>query len=296
MNLINIIEEIEKVDPEFSDRVSPRRAAIKNITSFGSKVAVAALPFALGTMFKKAYGAAAPSAVVDVLNFALTLEYLESKFYDTGVQTSGLVPAGDTSYIQSIRNDEDLHVTFLQGAISSLGGTPVAISSFTFDFTAGGTAGGPTNNGPFKDVFSNYQTFLAVAETFEDTGVRAYKGQAPNLLGNAVLTYALDIHAVEARHAAAIRYLRTSKYGASVMPWINSTSASSNDTGISLVDGNYGGATPEKNTTQGGVDVTTLPSATGSSTPYTVAAAAFDEPLTKDEILALLIPAFIQSA
>jgi len=296
MNLLDIVEQIEKVDPEFQDRVSPRRAAIKNITSFGSKIAVAALPFALGTLLKKAYADTAPTAVTDVLNFALTLEYLESQFYDTGIKTSGLVPAADTAYIQSIRNDEDLHVTFLQGAITSLGGTPVPITNFTFDFTAGGTAAGPTNNGPFKTVFSDYQTFLAVAETFEDTGVRAYKGQAPNLLGNAVLTYALDIHAVEARHASAVRYLRTTKYGASVMPWINSTSANSNDTGISLVDGNYAGATPENTTMQGGVDITKLPSATGSSTSFTTAAAAFDEPLTKDEILALLIPAFIQSA
>jgi Ferritin-like domain len=296
MNLLDIVEQIGKVDPEFQDRVSPRRAAIKNITSFGSKVAVAALPFALGTLLKKAYADTAPTAVTDVLNFALTLEYLESQFYDTGVKTSGLVPPADLNYIQSIRNDEDLHVAFLQGAITSLGGTPVPITNFTFDFTSGGTATGPTNNGPFKTVFSDYQIFLAVAETFEDTGVRAYKGQAPNLLGNAVLTYALDIHAVEARHASAVRYLRTSKYGASVMPWITSTTTNSNDTGLSLVDGNYAGATPENTTVQGGVDITKLPSATGSSTSVAIATAAFDEPLTKDEILALLIPAFIQSA
>jgi len=296
MNLLDIVEQIDKVDPEFQDRVSPRRAAIKNITSFGSKVAVAALPFALGSLLKKAYADTAPSGVIDVLNFALTLEYLESKFYDTGVATSGLIPSADVSYITSIRDDEDKHVTFLQGAITSLGGTPVPISNFTFDFTAGGTASGPTNNGPFKTVFSDYQTFLAVAETFEDTGVRAYKGQAPNLLGNPVLTYALDIHAVEARHASAIRYLRANKYGANIMPWITSTTANSNDSGISLVDGNYAGATPENTTIQGGVDITKLPSAAGNTTSVAIATAAFDEPLTKPEILTLLIPAFIQSA
>ena len=59
MNLFSILEEIEKVDPEFNDRISPRRDAIKNITSFGSKVAVAAIPFAMGNLFKKAYGQAA---------------------------------------------------------------------------------------------------------------------------------------------------------------------------------------------------------------------------------------------
>jgi len=54
MNLYNIISEIEKVDPDFQDKISPRRAAIKNITSFGSKVAIAALPMAVASIFKKA--------------------------------------------------------------------------------------------------------------------------------------------------------------------------------------------------------------------------------------------------
>src|ERR1700760_3567941 len=136
MNLFNVIEEIEKVDPEFQERLSPRRDAIKNITSFGSKVAIAALPFALGTMFKKAYGAttASTSSVVDVLNFALTLEYLESYFYNQGAASTGLIPAADASYLTTIRNDENEHVTFLQGVIKSLGGT--AVTQPTFDLTA----------------------------------------------------------------------------------------------------------------------------------------------------------------
>jgi len=290
MNFYKIIEEIEKIDPEFQDRINPRRAAIKNITSFGSKVAVAAMPFALGTLFKKAYGATTSAGVIAVLNFALTLEYLESSFYDAGVGTSGLVPAGDATYIGAIKTDEDNHVTFLQGAITASGGTPVAKSSLTFDFTGGNGKG----NGPFADVFSNYQTFLAVAETFEDTGVRAYKGQAANLAGNAVLTYALDIHAVEARHAAAIRYLRANTYHVVINPWITSTVANSNDTGISLVDANYAGATPENNTTVGGINLLTLPSIeSSSSTSVSVATAAFDEPLTQAEVLALLEGSFI---
>jgi len=298
MNLFSIIEEIEKVDPEFNERVSPRRDAIKNITSFGSKVALAAVPFALGTMFKKAYGQAASSSVLSVLNFALTLEIIESTFYKTGTGTSGLVT--DTAYIGQINTDEANHVAFLTSAITAAGGTPVTASEFTYvDFTGGSGS----QNGPFKTVFSDYDTFLAVAETFEDTGVRAYKGQAPNLLGNQTyLTAALDIHAVEARHASAIRYLRTTKYGASVFPWITSAASSgtdtsgaaSNDTGIMGVNANYGGATPENTTTAGGVNLLTLPSIeSSSSTTVAVASAAFDEPLTMTEVLAILIPAFV---
>jgi len=299
MNLFNIIEEIEKVDPEFNDRISPRRDAIKNISSFGSKVALAAIPLALGDLFKKAYGQAASSSVISVLNFALTLELLEATFYNTGMQASGLVT--DTAYIAQIQADENDHVKFLTSAITAAGGTPVTAASFAYvDFTAG--AG--SMNGPFSNVFTNYQTFLAVAETFEDTGVRAYKGQAGNLLGNQTyLTAALSIHAVEARHASAIRYLRTSKYGASVLPWITSSAsagvdtsgAASNDTGIALVNANYGGSTPENTTVQGGVDITTLPSLEGSTTSVAVASAAFDMPLTMAEVLAILVPAFAQT-
>ncbi|WP_461453147.1 ferritin-like domain-containing protein [Mucilaginibacter sp.] len=287
MNLFSIIEEIEKVDPEFNDRISPRRDAIKNITSFGSKVAVAAVPFALGTLFKKAYGQTASATVLATLNFALTLELLEAGFYNTGMGTSGLV--GDASYVAHIQADENNHVTFLTNAISAAGGTPVTKASFKYvDYTGGSGSG----NGPFANVFSNYTTFLEVALAFEDTGVRAYKGQAPNLLGNQTyLTAALDIHAVEARHASAIRYLLSTK-GVAITPWITSSVALGNDTGIAQVNANYAGATPENTTVQGGVNILNLPSPEGTTTSEATATAAFDEPLTMAEVLAILVPAF----
>lgn len=275
MNLFNIIQEIEKVDPEIHERMSPRRDAIKNITSFGSKVVVAALPFAFATMFKKAYGQASPVAVNDVLNFALKLEYLESYFYNQGAAAAGLVPASDASYFATIQNDESLHVKFLQ---SVLGAAAVPMPSF--DLTAKGT---------FPTVLSDYNTYLAVANAFEDTGVRAYKGQAPNLLGNqVVLTAALSIHAVEARHASAVRQIRAS-HGVMITPWITGSASISNDLGVAAVDGNYAG---ENNVMQGGVNVTTLPSMSGSSTAYNIAVEAFDEPLDMATVLGLVGPFF----
>jgi len=74
-----------------------------------------------------------------------------------------------------------------------------------FDFSGGNG----TMLGPFATVFTNCNVFLAVAQTFEDTGVRAYKGRAGELVGGGdLLTAALQIHSVEARHAAHIRLMR----------------------------------------------------------------------------------------
>lgn len=282
MDLLNIVQEIEKIDPEFQEKISPRRAAIKNITSFGSKVAVAALPFALGSLFKKAYAQQSSTNIVAILNYALTLEYLEANFYNTGLGNTatptfalGSPTAPQLAGLKLIQTDENNHVTFLRTAISSLGGTPVTYTAAQFDFTGSGN---------FTDVFTNFDTFLAVAETFEDTGVRAYKGRAPELLNNqqGILTAALNIHSVEARHASHLRMLRRSR-GAAIKPWISSTAANSNDTGISKVDAVYGAGSSaafpaENNTTQGGVNITTLAAVSGT-TSVTAATESFDEPL-----------------
>jgi hypothetical protein len=278
MDLLNIIQEIEKVDPEFQEKISPRRAAIKNITSFGSKVAVAALPFALGSLFKKAYAQQSTTDIAGILNFALTLEYLESNFYNTGLGTTALTAqatAADLTSLRLIQTDENNHVKFLVQTIRSLGATPIGpLAASYFDFTGKGT---------FRDVFSNITTFLAVAETFEDTGVRAYKGQAPNLLRNQmILTAALNIHSVEARHAAELRILRRAK-GATLKPWITGA----NDTGVSAVDKTYAG---EDNVMQGGVSITGLASVGGTTTASAAATEAFDEPLDRAAVLAIVTP------
>ena len=275
MNLLNIIEEIENVDPEFKDRISPRRAAIRNITSFGSKVAIAAMPFAFATLFKKAYGQAATPSVADVLNYALKLEYLEAAFYNTGAASSLAFSASEKSYVQTIQGHENAHVTFLKNV---LGSAAVAQSTQgtagVYDFTAGGT---------FPTVFTSVDTFLAVAQALEDTGVRAYKGQAPNLQKDGVaLSAALNIHSVEARHAAAVRQLRRSRGATGTKPWITGA----NDTGISAVNANYAG---EDNITQGPVAITSL-AGVGGNISVNAATASFDEPLTMAQVLPLVTP------
>jgi rubrerythrin len=269
MNFSNILNEIERIDPEVFEKTSQRRHMLK---SFGSKVAVAALPFALGSLFKKAYGQSTNS-IIDVLNFALTLEYLEAKFYKTAVEESpGLLPAGAaTAAITTISMHESQHVTFLQTAIAASGG--VAVTSPTFDFTAGGL---------FPDVFTNYATFLAVAQAFEDTGVRAYKGQAGFLMSNNdVLTAALNIHSVEARHASHIRQMRKANNQGDVKPWITG-----NQSGIAstAVQPSYDG---EENTTQATIQITGI---NGTDVTADAASESFDEPLTKEQVMAIVDP------
>ncbi|MDX5437564.1 MAG: ferritin-like domain-containing protein, partial [Pontibacter sp.] len=197
MNIFKLIKDIEKVDPEVYERLSSRRKAMSSFGGFGKKVALAAVPVAMGTMFKKAYGQSG-TGILDVLNYALTLEYLEYNFYDQALNSSGLDLGDNREFFMEVRDNEMAHVNFLQTAIISAGGTPVAEP--TFDFSAGGT---------FSDWNTNPQTFLALSQAFEDTGVRAYKGQAANLVSNSdVLTAALQIHSVEARHAAIVRRIR----------------------------------------------------------------------------------------
>lgn len=275
MNLQNIFNEIEKQNSEIYERLDDRRQVMQRFKKIGGRLALTAIPVALGGMLNKAYSQA-PASIIDILNFALTLEYLESEFYTKAVATSGLIEVSEQSSFTIIRNHESEHVAFLTAAIKASGGTP--ITKPTFDFTAGGA---------FPDVFAtkNYPVFLALSQTFEDTGVRAYKGQAAGLISNNdVLTAALQIHSVEARHASHIRKVRR-KAGASLKPWITEKSTG----GIgAAVQATYNG---EENTNQGGVNIAGLKRLTGSvSTSTDIATEAFDEPLTMAQVLAIAKP------
>ncbi|MEO6522405.1 MAG: ferritin-like domain-containing protein [Mucilaginibacter sp.] len=278
MNIFSIIEELEKVDPELNERFSPRREAIKNLTGYGSKIAMAALPFALGSLFNKAYGQTTVGDVNGTLNFALKLEYLEAAFYNTAIATTGLIPAADLPAFQLIASHENAHVSFLKSVLGSAAVVQTTQgTNGTYDWTAGGTL-------PNYFATKDYATFLIVANAFEDTGVRAYKGQAPNIIGNqVVLTAALNIHSVEARHAAHIRGIRRAS-GTSPKAWITGA----NDTGFAGIAANYAG---EDNTNQGGVDLTTLINpVTGAKFTTNAITEAFDEPLTYAQVLPLVTP------
>lgn len=270
MNLHKILTDIEKVDPEVYERLDSRRSAMKEFSSIAGKLALAAVPIAFGGMFKKAYGqTGSNAAIIDVLNFALTLEYLEAKYYTMGAAAPSLVPAGaPMGAITTIRDHEVKHVAFLKTAIQSLGGT--AVAEPTFDFTAGGA---------FSNVFTNYDTFLAVAQAFEDTGVRAYKGQAGALISNNdVLQAALQIHSVEARHASHIRQMRQARNTSiSIKPWITGKDTGGIGAAVQPI---YDG---EELTTQATVNIAGFVSANAATE-------SFDEPLTKAQVLVIVDP------
>jgi rubrerythrin len=124
---------------------------------------------------------------VDILNFALTLEYLEAAFYEEALSKAGL--SGEVKTLaQEIGDHEKQHVEALTGAIKSAGGKPVKAPQVAFPL-------------------SNQAGFLKLAETFEDTGVAAYNGAAPMIKSKEVLGAAGSIVQVEARHAGALREL-----------------------------------------------------------------------------------------
>lgn len=307
MNFFQILSEIEKVDPEVYERFDSRRAVFKHMSGLGKKLTAAALPLAVSAVFNKAYGQTAPNlGVNDVLNFALKLEYLESFFYNQ--RPSALFNANTKASIDLINTDEANHVGFLRtvlGAAAIVAPTPA-----TFDYTAKGT---------FSDVFTNQNTYLAVAQSFEDTGVRAYKGAAPlgNVMANkTVLTAALNIHSVEARHSSQIRAIRralatsattapsqgvaVAPYSAAPKSWISGNDgggaggsataavyAAGNDTGNATYGVGQGKIGPaagvtfpsESNATQGGVLLNAMTSPNFTNFPAAAFSEAFDEGL-----------------
>ncbi|ACQ81746.1 twin-arginine translocation pathway signal [Beutenbergia cavernae DSM 12333] len=128
---------------------------------------------------------------LDVLNYALTLEYLEAEFYRQGNEV-GLLDGKAADYLATIQTDEETHVMTLQDTIASLGGTPV-----------------PAPQVDFGESFATADSYLETAYTFENLGVQAYLGAAPSLFQEKeLLTAAASIFGVEARHAAIIGVLQ----------------------------------------------------------------------------------------
>ncbi len=125
---------------------------------------------------------------VKILNYALTLEFLEAAFYKQGVANQAYgTDANLKKFAEIVAKHEATHVTFLKKALGS-----AAIKSPTFDF---------------GKAVTDTETFRATAQVLEDTGVSAYLGQVANIFQAGVLGAAGTIATVEARHASWIRFI-----------------------------------------------------------------------------------------
>lgn len=124
---------------------------------------------------------------IGILNYALTLEYLEREFYKK-VIAAGLFKGSVGALIKDFGSQEATHVEALKGAVEKMGGTPAA-----------------NPNGKFP--INSASQVANLAYEVENLGAAAYLGQAPLIQSPEVLAVALAIHTVEARHAASIATL-----------------------------------------------------------------------------------------
>ena len=134
------------------------------------------------------------SSDLDILNFALLLEYLEADFYARVIAANArrsFLQARVGEVAQKLALDEAVHVTAITNAITRLGGTPVAKPMFQFP----------------ENTFVSQFGFLELAGSFEVTGIGAYLGAAPKIKSREYLRFAASIYGIEARHTAIIRML-----------------------------------------------------------------------------------------
>lgn len=311
---------LETIEPDIIDRLTKRRGEIENGSSARPGVvaalAIGSVPIALAALSKDAYGMVPTPAIKAVLDFALALEIFEDEFYKAvlgtsanatanaafaTVRTAAAGVAGAVPTLQQIQKHEAAHRATLLGA----GATNVfGLNENSFDFTGGRGTG----TGPFAAATTDLAFLLTVAQGAEDTGVRAYKGQAGNLMADPpVLEAALRIHSVEARHASRIRRMRRIAGGAGDTVRLSGTirgggAAAAGATGtpstavIAAFEKIYGSganattAPTESNVTHAGVNAQTLG---GNTFGANATAEAFDEPLDRADVVAIVQPFFI---
>ena len=171
------------------DNDHDRRNFLKwaGIVGVGSTLAVAG--FSRGSVF-----AQAADSDLEILNYALTLEYLEADFYNQGIE-EGILSGRELELVKPIRDHEDAHVAALRSTISDLGGTPVKSPKFKYP----------------EGTFTKKAAFLETASVFEELGVTAYHGQVTLIKNPDILGAAAAIAGVESRHAAILADLTGGK-------------------------------------------------------------------------------------
>jgi rubrerythrin len=186
-----IQESAAKVNPD-TRAAFLKKAGLGAGAIIGSGAVMGALP-------SLASAASVPASDIAILNFALTLEYLEAEFYrEAKANNVGNGQEDLTGFINVVAAHEAAHVAFLKGALGAK-----AVKTPKFDF---------------KDAVTDQKKFQATAQVLEDTGVMAYLGQAGNIKSKKILAAAGSILSVEARHASWIRDINGGFKGGSPLP------------------------------------------------------------------------------
>jgi hypothetical protein len=314
---------LDAIDPELVDRLVARKEEIEQGSparpGIAAALALGSVPIALAALSRDVFAQGTlPTAIKSVLDFALALEIFENEFYKAVLGTSAstaqnnafatvraavaAVP-GAVNTLQQIQKHEAAHVATLTAAGAM---NVFSLDATRFDFTGGRGTG----NGPFARATTDLPFLLEVAQGAEDTGVRAYKGQAANLMTRpTILETTLRIHSVEARHASRIRRMRRASAGAPDTVRYSGTirgggaaAAGATDLGTqptlvtAAFNAIYGAganattAPSEANVTQAGVNVSALSAASFGADAATE---AFDEPLDRGDVVAIVQPFFI---
>ena len=173
--------ELEQIEFEALDRSS---FLMKGVLAAGATYGA----FAAGPLLRKAFAQGGGSeGDIEILNFALTLEYLETAFYEEAGKQAKL--SSDVAALAKTFGEQEAeHVAGLTKAIEDLGGKPVEAPAVDFG-----------------DAFSSEEAFLTTGITFEDLGVSAYNGAGPMITSKELLAVAGQIVQIEARHAASVR-------------------------------------------------------------------------------------------
>ena len=181
-------QPVLEFDNEFDRRNFLRTALIVGVgAGFAGHVLGDPTSASRSSAFAGNLAAKSPQGDLDILNYALTLEYLEAEFYKLGVQ-GDVVSGRELELVAPIADHEAAHVTALSTTIADLGGKAVAKPKFKFP----------------QGTFTNRGKFLTTASTFEELGVKAYHGQVPLIDSVDILAAAASIAGVESRHAAIL--------------------------------------------------------------------------------------------
>jgi hypothetical protein len=185
-----MLPKLEELDVDGAIREAASKVDGDTRAAFLKKAGIGAGAVVAGGAFAGAIPGIASAGVaksdVAILNFALTLEYLEAAFYAEAV-SKGNFSGKTLAFAQVVAHHEAAHVAFLKSALGK-----AAVKSPKFDF---------------KGTNLDAAKFMATAQVLEDTGVAAYLGQAGNIKSKKILGAAGSILAVEARHAGWIRDL-----------------------------------------------------------------------------------------